>query len=124
MLTGPHQISSLLPSSYTIRLSLGDRPVFLPEKLISAPVDEMTAPSFRMASSYSEAMGAFRWLSARGSPRRNLSDNADKSLGGRNAHLDVDTVQVKTGLREVLELLAEELVGLFVVMSVGSHVGV
>lgn len=51
MLTGPHQMSSLLPSSYTIRLSLGERPVFLPEKLINAPLDEMTAPSFMMASS-------------------------------------------------------------------------
>ena len=61
MLTGPHQISSLLPSSYTIRLSFGDRPVFFPEKLISAPFAEMTAPSFRMASSYSEAMGALRY---------------------------------------------------------------
>lgn len=51
MLTGPHQISSLLPSSNTIRLSLGERPVFLPEKLMSAPLDEMTAPSFMIASS-------------------------------------------------------------------------
>ena len=51
MLTLPHQISSLLVSSYTIRLSFGLRPVFLPEKLISAPLAEMTAPSLRMASS-------------------------------------------------------------------------
>jgi hypothetical protein len=60
MLTGPHQMSSLLVSSKTIRLSLGLRPVFLPEKLISAPVAEMMAPSFRIASSYSWPTAALR----------------------------------------------------------------
>jgi hypothetical protein len=51
MLTDPHQTSSLEVSSKTIRLSLGLRPVFFPEKLMRAPVSEMTAPSFRTASS-------------------------------------------------------------------------
>lgn len=68
ILTGPHQISSLLPSSKTIRLSFGERPVFFPEKLISAPLDEMTAPSFRIASSYRDATGAFRYTGQRPYP--------------------------------------------------------
>lgn len=39
-------------------------------------------------------------------------------------HLDVDAVKVETGLGEVLELLAKELVvGLVVVVGVGSHCG-
>ena len=40
MLTGPHQTPSPLPSAAegrTIRLSFGLRPVFLPEKVASAP---------------------------------------------------------------------------------------
>ena len=51
MLTEPHQMSSLLVSSKTMRLSFGLRPVFFPEKLMSAPEEEMMAPSLRMASS-------------------------------------------------------------------------
>lgn len=47
-----------------MRLSLGLRPVFLPEKLMSAPVLEMTAPSLRIACSYSVATGALRLTSA------------------------------------------------------------
>jgi hypothetical protein len=49
---------------------------------------------------------------------------ADGASGQVVTHLDVDAVQVESGLREVLELLAQELVGLLVVMSVGGHVGV
>ena len=60
MLTGPHQTSSLLDSSKTTRLSLGLRPVFLPEKLMRAPVEEMMAPSLRIASSYNWATAALR----------------------------------------------------------------
>lgn len=45
------QMSSLEVSSNTIRLSLGERPVFLPEKLMSAPDEASTAPSYLMASS-------------------------------------------------------------------------
>ena len=37
MLTGPHQILSVEVSSSTIRLSLGDRPVFAPEEVAMAP---------------------------------------------------------------------------------------
>ena len=45
------QMSSLDVSSKTIRLSLGERPVFFPEKLMSAPEEARTAPSYLMASS-------------------------------------------------------------------------
>jgi hypothetical protein len=65
MLTDPHQMSSLLVSSKTIRLSFGLRPVFFPEKLMRAPVEEMMAPSFRIASSYSWATGALRLIVTR-----------------------------------------------------------
>ena len=70
MLTLPHQMSSLLPSSKTIRLSLGLRPVFFPEKLMRAPVEERTAPSFMMASSYKAATGALRlmWILSMSKP--------------------------------------------------------
>jgi hypothetical protein len=41
----------------TIRLSLGDRPVLLPEYATRAPVDEMQVPrSYRIASSYKAAV--------------------------------------------------------------------
>ena len=111
MFTGPHHTSSLLVSSYTIRLSLGLRPVFLPEKLISAPEDEMTAPSLRIASSYSEAIGALRCGSARAGGQR------------RWTHFDVYPIKVEACLREILQLFAEELVllKLVVMMSVRSH---
>lgn len=113
MLTGPHQISSLLPSSNTIRLSFGERPVFLPEKLINAPLDEMTAPSLRMASSYKEATGAFLCFV---SPAR-----YSLTMPVRCTHSDVDPVQVETGLRKVLQFLAQELVLFKFVVRAANH---
>lgn len=44
ILTGPHQILSVEVSSSTIRLSLGDRPVFLPEDVAIAPADVIAEP--------------------------------------------------------------------------------
>lgn len=44
MLTGPHQILSVDVSSSTIRLSLGERPVFLPDEVARAPADVMAEP--------------------------------------------------------------------------------
>lgn len=44
MLTGPHQILSVDVSSSTIRLSLGDRPVFFPEDVAIAPAEVMADP--------------------------------------------------------------------------------
>ena len=52
MLTAPHQMSALLCGSKTMRLSLGLRPVLLPEETTSAPWSEMMDPrSWRSASS-------------------------------------------------------------------------
>lgn len=39
MLTGPHHTLSTLADSSTMRLSLGDRPVFAPERTARAPVE-------------------------------------------------------------------------------------
>lgn len=48
----PHQRSSSVVSSLTTRLSLGERPVFAPERVASAPVDVMNDPfSYFMACS-------------------------------------------------------------------------
>lgn len=44
LFTGPHHISFLDPSSSTILLSNGDRPVFAPEKAVNAPVDVIADP--------------------------------------------------------------------------------
>lgn len=56
LLTGPHQISFSEPSSFTIRLSEGERPVFAPEYAESAPDDVMADPvSYTRASSYRAA---------------------------------------------------------------------
>ena len=44
LLTGPHQTSFSEPSSFTIRLSEGERPVFAPEYAESAPEDVMADP--------------------------------------------------------------------------------
>lgn len=44
LFTGPHQISFSEFSSFTIRLSSGDRPVFAPEYAVSAPLDVMAEP--------------------------------------------------------------------------------
>lgn len=44
LFTGPHQMSFSEPSSLTIRLSSGERPVFAPEYAVSAPLDVMAEP--------------------------------------------------------------------------------
>jgi len=44
-------------------------------------------------------------------------------IGTQSAHLDVDSVEVEAGLREISHLLAEELVVLEFVMMVGSMSG-
>lgn len=44
LLTGPHQISFSEPSSLTIRLSRGERPVLAPEYAVKAPVEVMAEP--------------------------------------------------------------------------------
>ena len=44
LFTGPHQMSFSEPSSFTIRLSSGERPVFAPEYAVSAPLDVMAEP--------------------------------------------------------------------------------
>lgn len=44
LLTGPHQTSFSDPSSFTMRLSSGERPVFAPEYAVMAPVDVMAEP--------------------------------------------------------------------------------
>lgn len=52
LLTGPHQMSLSEPSSLTMRLSEGERPVFAPEYADNAPVDVMAEPvSYTNASS-------------------------------------------------------------------------
>lgn len=56
LLTGPHQTSFSELSSFTIRLSSGERPVFAPEYAVSAPVEVMADPvSYTRASSYRAA---------------------------------------------------------------------
>ena len=40
----PHHMSSFEVSSFTTRLSLGDRPVLAPDSVASAPVDVMYEP--------------------------------------------------------------------------------
>lgn len=44
LLTGPHHTSFSDPSSLTIRLSSGERPVFAPEYAVIAPVEVMADP--------------------------------------------------------------------------------
>lgn len=44
LLTGPHQISFSDVSSFTIRLSEGERPVFAPEYAERAPVEVTAEP--------------------------------------------------------------------------------
>lgn len=44
LLTGPHQTSFSEPSSFTIRLSDGERPVFEPEYAERAPDEVMADP--------------------------------------------------------------------------------
>ena len=44
LLTGPHQTSFSEPSSFTTRLSDGDRPVFAPEYADNAPDEVMADP--------------------------------------------------------------------------------
>ena len=56
LLTGPHQTSLSDDSSFTIRLSRGERPVLAPEYAVSAPVEVMAEPvSYTRASSYKAA---------------------------------------------------------------------
>ena len=56
LLTGPHQTSFSEPSSLTIRLSRGERPVLAPEYAVKAPVEVMAEPvSYTKASSYNAA---------------------------------------------------------------------
>ena len=56
LLTGPHQTSFSEPSSFTIRLSRGERPVLAPEYAVKAPVEVMAEPvSYTKASSYNAA---------------------------------------------------------------------
>ena len=44
LLTGPHQTFFSEPSSLTIRLSRGERPVLAPEYAVKAPVEVMAEP--------------------------------------------------------------------------------
>ena len=44
LFTGPHHTFFSDPSSLTIRLSRGDRPVFAPEYAVIAPVDVIAEP--------------------------------------------------------------------------------
>lgn len=44
LFTGPHHTLLSEPSSFTIRLSEGERPVFAPEYADKAPVDVMADP--------------------------------------------------------------------------------
>ncbi len=56
LLTGPHHTSFSDPSSFTIRLSSGERPVLAPEYAVSAPVEVIAEPvSYTRASSYRAA---------------------------------------------------------------------
>lgn len=56
LLTGPHQTSFSEPSSLTMRLSRGERPVLAPEYAVKAPVEVMAEPvSYTKASSYNAA---------------------------------------------------------------------
>lgn len=60
LLTGPHQTSFSEPSSLTIRLSRGERPVLAPEYAVKAPVEVMAEPvSYTKASSYNAATEGF-----------------------------------------------------------------
>ena len=60
LLTGPHHTSFSEPSSFTIRLSRGERPVLAPEYAVKAPVEVMAEPvSYTKASSYSAATEGF-----------------------------------------------------------------
>ena len=50
----PHQSSSSVVSSLTTRLSLGDRPVFAPDRVAKAPLAVINVPfSYLIACSYS-----------------------------------------------------------------------
>ena len=54
----PHHKSSFEVSSFTTRLSLGDRPVLAPDSVASAPVDVMYEPfSNLIACSYNSVKG-------------------------------------------------------------------
>src|ERR1700733_13227332 len=65
MLTLPHHTSSRTSGSSTILLSVGLRPVFLPEYATSDPVDEIAEPFSNLsAASYKNAGLALRWISA------------------------------------------------------------
>jgi hypothetical protein len=44
LFTGPHHTSFSDPSSFTMRLSSGDRPVFAPEYAVKAPVEVIADP--------------------------------------------------------------------------------
>ena len=60
LLTGPHHTSFSEPSSLTIRLSRGERPVLAPEYAVKAPVEVMAEPvSYTKASSYNAATDGF-----------------------------------------------------------------
>ena len=60
LLTGPHHTSFSEPSSCTIRLSRGERPVLAPENAVKAPVEVMAEPvSYTKASSYNAATEGF-----------------------------------------------------------------
>lgn len=49
----PHQSSSVVVSSLTTRLSLGERPVLAPDRVAKAPLDVINDPcSYFMACSY------------------------------------------------------------------------
>ena len=51
LLTGPHQTSDSEPSSLTMRLSEGERPVLAPEYADRAPVEVMAEPVSCMRAS-------------------------------------------------------------------------
>ena len=56
LFTGPHQTFFADPSSFTMRLSSGERPVFAPEYAVNAPVEVIAEPvSYTRASSYKAA---------------------------------------------------------------------
>src|SRR5262245_18088978 len=79
MLTLPHHTSSRTSGSSTTRLSVGLRPVFLPEYAISAPVDEMVEPFSNLsAASCRNAGDALRCTSVTEMP----CFSSENAMGG------------------------------------------
>src|SRR5438105_15663345 len=93
MLTLPHHTSSRTSGSSTTRLSVGRRPVFLPEYAINAPVDEIVEPFSNLsAASYRKAGDALRWTSGTETPclssEKDMVETLRRESGSRIYHLD------------------------------------